>query len=107
MQTATRRLASVIFGLAALLGGGSAMGAWTLQYASQPGAYVGNGNSETITDAQGTLYLESMAPDHVGFYYLDTTNLPSTVVFWNVDFSAPSGQTLSVGTYTAERWPFN
>lgn len=79
----------------------------TLSFTSEPGDYIGQGLSRTYYLGDGTwsAFYDTTFGSHVGIRIL---NLPgSQLWWWDLDFAAPRGQMLTVGTYEgAARYPF-
>jgi hypothetical protein len=73
-----------------------------LSFTSQPGDYIGGGQSRTFTPADGPFNAyasQDLREVHVSVF-------PSGS-FWFLDLAAPAGQQLSPGSYeNAARWPF-
>src|SRR5215469_296742 len=76
----------------------------SLSLVSDTGDFVGLGQTTFLTPADGTFNAQGISTgNHVGVFFLG--NQPG--IFWSLDFAAPNGQTLAVGTYPgATRWPF-
>lgn len=76
----------------------------TLSYTSDPGDYIGGGQSASYdTSAGDTLTVSASSDDRVVGIGVDGANGD----WWDLDFAAPQGQTLTPGTYTgAVRYPF-
>jgi hypothetical protein len=70
---------------------------------SQPGDFIGQGQSVTLTPNDGTFTARQNSPNSVSIFFLGF-QLGS---FWSLDFAAPQGVPLNVGTYQgATRFPF-
>lgn len=76
----------------------------SLSMNSDPGDFIGQGQTFFFTPADGTFSANGAAGSNVvtfSFFGNDGQ-------FWFLDFAAPSGQALAVGSYTgATRYPFN
>jgi hypothetical protein len=71
--------------------------------ASEPGDYIGQGQTLLFTPDMATI----QASSNVGNGEVHVTVFPFAGGFWFLDFAAPSGQSLLPGAYEqAERWPF-
>ena len=76
---------------------------WTLFFASQAGDSIGQGQTRTFTNADGTLTIGS-STNSVSARLMS----PSFATSWSADFSAPTGTSLLPGVYnTARRYPFS
>ncbi len=74
-----------------------------ISFNSQEGDYIGQGESRVWSDGSGTFSSNSTIdkPNVV------TINFTSDENWWTLDFAAPVGQSLSVGSYVnATRYPF-
>jgi hypothetical protein len=70
---------------------------------SQPGDFIGQGQTLTLTTNDGTFTARQNTPNSVSIFFLGF-QLGS---FWLLDFAAPQGVPLSVGIYDgATRFPF-
>lgn len=75
----------------------------SLSLVSDPGDFVGGGQTTFLTPAEGTFNAQGVS----GGSHVSVSFFGSPGVFWFLDFAAPSGQPLAVGTYTgAARFPF-
>ncbi|MBD1902739.1 hypothetical protein NDI44_11595 [Trichocoleus sp. DQ-A3] len=71
-----------------------------IQFNSQPGDYIGGGIAQTFTPLDGYITASSNG-NGVSLNFNGDT-------WWNLDFMAPEGETLVLGTYEgATRYPFN
>lgn len=82
----------------------AASAANSIGYVSQQGDYIGQGQTKSYTDADGTFtsnhYTDAGA--HISFEH--ATNF---AIWWDVDLMAPQGARLAPGTYLgATRYPF-
>jgi Putative Ig domain len=74
----------------------------SLSLNSDPGDFVGGGQTLFLTSADGTFNASGTSGSGVV-----SVSLEGPLQFWFLDFAALSGQPLAVGTYTgAARWPF-
>jgi uncharacterized delta-60 repeat protein len=79
------------------------LGTTSLYLNSQPGDYIGQGQTNTWTPATGAFTVNRNFDNGVSFSYQDTN--PN--VWWYVDFAAPNNATLVPGLYgNAARFPF-
>lgn len=75
-------------------------GATFIYFDSQPGDWIGGGQKNMYTLANGTISASNTS-NHVSLYF----NGGST--WWNLDFASPSGTNLGVGVFEgAARYPF-
>jgi hypothetical protein len=76
----------------------------TLSFTSDPGDYIGGGQSASYnTGAGDTLNVTGSSDDRIVHANVDGANGD----WWYLDIAAPQGQTLTPGTYTgATRYPF-
>jgi hypothetical protein len=87
----------------------SSPGSTFLDLRSDPGDYIGAGESHryTLTDSvwQTRVDVGVLEPNHV---WVSLRPVDNTLRWWwTFDVSAPTGQSLKVGTYeNARRWPF-
>src|SRR5262245_24006438 len=78
-------------------------GITSLLLTGDPGDYISGGQTQFYTDADGAFGASSNYPNGVSLSF----HTPSYSHWWYLDFSAPGGQYLTVGTYTdALRFPF-
>jgi uncharacterized delta-60 repeat protein len=78
-------------------------GGTSLYLNSQPGDYIGQGQTNTWTTATGSFGASRNFDNGVSFSYQDT----NPAVWWYVDFAAPYNATLTPGYYGgATRFPF-
>ena len=80
-----------------------------LDLRSDPGDYIGAGESHryTLADSiwQARVTVGVVEPNHVSISLRPINN--SLSWWWNLNLSAPTGQSLKPGTYeNARRWPF-
>lgn len=74
----------------------------SLSLTGQPGDYILGGQSKFLTPADGTFSVHGTTDGGVV-----TVTFFSATEFWSLDFAAPSGQPLTLGSYTgAARYPF-
>jgi hypothetical protein len=74
-----------------------------LSFVSEPGDFIGMGQSLTVTPADGAAFTAQVSQD--GGQIAITVFPPNT--FWFVHLAAPAGQPLAPGSYeSATRWPF-
>jgi len=74
-----------------------------LRYVSEPGDYIGQGETHEYTPADGTFTASRNFDDGVQIYFNGTS--PS--VWWYANFAAPFSVPLTPGYYpNATRWPF-
>ena len=79
-------------------------------YTSSPIAWVGAGQTVTVTPLEGFDFSISNSQSGVSFFINDFSNNPDfwSTRWWSLDFAAPAGQPLQVGHYSdATRFPFN
>jgi hypothetical protein len=82
-----------------------------LTFASEPGEYVGNGETHTyaLVDANWTALADagtSRTTPHVQIRLIQP--VATNGFFWELHFGAPAGRTLAVTAYDdAREWPFN
>jgi hypothetical protein len=70
---------------------------------SQPGDFIGQGQTLTLTTNDGTFSARQNTPNSVSIFFLGF----QAGSFWGLDFAAPQGAPLSVGVYEgATRFPF-
>jgi hypothetical protein len=82
---------------------GAKAGVTSLTMVSDAGDYIGGGQFYFYTPNDGTFTGQSSSNQIVTFSF----NTPTYSHWWNLDFAAPSGQSLSLGSYTgAARFPF-
>lgn len=75
----------------------------SLTMTSDPGDYIGGGQSISLTPADGTFNASQNYDQGVSVSFQGS----QPGVFWYLDFAAPNNQLLAVGTYTgAVRFPF-
>jgi hypothetical protein len=73
-----------------------------LQMTSEPGDYIGQGNTYTISTETHTFNANRNYDNGVSFYLT-----AAGADFWHVDFAAPDEAELTAGSYPgATRWPF-
>jgi hypothetical protein len=73
----------------------------TLHYESEPGDYIGIGETHTYTEADGTFAINQNYDNGVNVIFYNIGE------YWNLNFAAPYEAELSVGYYpNAQRWPF-
>ncbi|MEM7050722.1 MAG: hypothetical protein AAF604_13735 [Acidobacteriota bacterium] len=97
MRFAISMLACLIFSTAA------SAHSVTYTYDSEPGDFIGQGQSATWTDRDGTWTIGRNGAGGVSFDF-DQMPGPST---WSLDFAAPGGIELTIGDFpNAERFPF-
>src|SRR5262249_102733 len=78
-----------------------APGVTSLTMFSQPGDYIGQGQTYSYTPQTGTFMVNRNFDNGVSIYYSGGGH------WWNLDFAAPFDATLTPGTYAnATRWPF-
>lgn len=71
---------------------------------SEPGDYIGQGQTQMFTPATGTFSSSSAIDNVASFSYFDTLNAGK---WWHLYFASPWDTTLTPGTYlNATRWPF-
>src|SRR5262249_1508443 len=76
-------------------------GVTSLIMVSQPGDYIGQGQSYSYTPQTGTFFANRNFDNGVSIFYAGGGHS------WNLDFAAPFDATLTPGTYAnATRWPF-
>jgi uncharacterized delta-60 repeat protein len=81
----------------------AASGTTSLYFNSQPGDFIGQGQTHTWTPTTGTFGVSRNYDNGVSFSYQDHT--PS--VWWYLDFAAPNHATITPGVYAnATRFPF-
>ena len=87
--------------------GPSAPATTFLTFNSMPGDYIGQGESHRYALADGVWYaLASPLNGPPNQVYIEVTNFTQGW-WWSMDFAAPKGQPLKVGTYdAARRYPF-
>lgn len=74
----------------------------SLSMTGDPGDFILGGQTKFLTPSDGTFFVNGTASSGVV-----SMTLFGPTEFWSVDFAAPSGQPLVVGTYTgAARFPF-
>lgn len=74
----------------------------SLSMTGDPGDFILGGQTKFLTPADGTFFVNGTSSSGVV-----SMTLFGPTEFWSVDFAAPSGQSLAVGTYTgAARYPF-
>jgi len=72
----------------------------TLHYDSEPGDYIGQGETRTYTEADGTFTIFRNYDNGVNVNFQNEE-------WWNLNFAAPYEAELSVSFYpNAQRWPF-
>jgi hypothetical protein len=79
------------------------------QFVSAPGDYIGQGQTVILTPTQVTFNTQNTVGSNVVSFYLNNFSISPSgpYIFWSVDFSAPNGAPLAVGTYlNATRYPF-
>src|SRR5262249_27814231 len=75
-------------------------GITSLTMVSQPGDYIGQGQTYSYTPQTGTFMVNRNFDNGVSIYYSGGGHS------WNLDFPAPFDATLTPGTYSnATRWP--
>jgi hypothetical protein len=82
------------------------LGTNSLSFVSDPGDYVGQGWT-VLHEAPTSTFTATLDPsrNHVGFRIVGSDGIGT--LDWTLDFAAPQGQQLAVGTYmNATRWPF-
>ncbi len=74
-------------------------------FVSEPGEYVGGGQTLSYSPENANFSVSrSPSNNSIGFWIRSFTN---TSDYWSVNFAAPAGESLEVGTYTgATRYPF-
>src|SRR5262249_64034 len=76
-------------------------GVTSLVMVSQPGDYIGQGQTYNYTPATGPFYPNPNFDNGVSIFYAGGGH------YWNLDFAAPFDATLTPGSYAnATRWPF-
>jgi uncharacterized delta-60 repeat protein len=76
-------------------------GVTSLSMVSQPGDYIGQGQSYSYTPQTGTFTISRNFDNGVSIAYSGGSH------WWHLDFAAPFDATLTPGTYAnATRWPF-
>ena len=99
MRTTTVRIA--LIAATASLASVSAWAQSTLYFQSQPGDFIGQGQTATYTDIDG-----SFGANGGGTRRIDVA-FTSVGFSWFLNFEAPEGQVLGAGMYEgATRWPF-
>ena len=95
---------TIVFSVAMLLTAAEARAAVTsLLLTGDPGDYISGGQTQFYTDADGAFGASRNYHNGVSISF----HTPSYSHWWYLDFSAPGGQYLTVGTYTdALRFPF-
>ena len=95
---------TIIFSVAMLLMAAEAQaGVTSLLLTGDPGDYISGGQTQFYTDADGAFGASRNYHNGVSLSF----HTPSYSHWWYLDFSAPGGQYLTVGTYTdALRFPF-
>ena len=72
-----------------------------LRYISTAGDYIGGGIQQTLKTPNASISIDGSNPQRVGASVSDPNN------WWSLDFAAPTGATLAVGSYAdASRYPF-
>jgi hypothetical protein len=98
-------VATLIAGVQAIVPSSPANAATTgtfLSFTSDPGDYIGQGQTVTYTPATA-----SFSSTQDGSNFSSRTNDPTYSFWWDLHLTAPVGQTLTVGSYNnATRWPF-
>ena len=85
---------------------GPSTGATFFSYKSSPGEYVGAGESHRYAFGDGQWQAQANATGQVERISVSVIGLPGSA-YWSLDFAAPPGQALAVGTYeAARRYPF-
>jgi len=86
-----------------LLAANAQAGVTSLLLSGDPGDYISGGQTQFYTDADGAFGASRNYQNGVSLSF----HTPSYSHWWYLDFSAPGGQFLTVGTYTgALRFPF-
>src|SRR5262249_53127437 len=76
-------------------------GVTSLTMVSQPGDYIGQGQTYSYTPQTGTFFANRNFDNGVSIFYSGGGH------GWNLDFAAPFDAPLAPGTYgNATRWPF-
>jgi hypothetical protein len=104
MRKHSQLFSVLVLALVALTFAIPAVGETSLVMHSEPGDYIGLGRDYFITDADGNFIgYGSQNKDYAGIYI----SCSQLCLFWYLDFKAPSGQQLLVGSYpNATRYPF-
>lgn len=77
-------------------------------YTSSPASWVGQGETVSVSPDLGFEFIVSRNFDNgISFSIRNDASGPAQSSWWYLDFAAPSGVPLSVGSYLgATRWPF-
>lgn len=90
---------------------GQAAAATEFYFTSSPTSWVGEGQTVSVSPSSGFYFTPSRTFDNGAsftIYELATDPEGQYLKLWNLDFSAPFGENLSVGNYDdASRWPFH
>jgi hypothetical protein len=82
----------------------------SLSFVSDPGDYIGQGESHSYGLADGTwraTFSSFNGVDHVSVQLTNFNGPTGSWFWWYLDFAAPKGQRLTIGTYeAARRYPF-
>jgi hypothetical protein len=98
MRMRTLSWALAVWGTMLSAGVAQAQTANTLYFQSQPGDYIGGGQTATYTAGTFTAY---SSLGHIEIAYSDPSH------WWYLNFAAPQGDALATGAYEgAVRWPF-
>lgn len=73
-------------------------------YTGSPTSWVSQGNTATLTPANGYTFLPQVLPGSTSGITISVNNFP--VGNWTIEFGGPNGQSLSPGTYLNAMRPF-
>jgi hypothetical protein len=105
IRAIAQRSAGVLIFLAATLWSVCASGLTQIDFVSDPGDYVGGGQTFSLTPADGSI-VATPSGSGVSINFLGTPFV-SPKTFWNLIFVPIEGATLTPGNYpSAQRWPF-
>ncbi len=91
----------------AVAGSNASANSTILFYKSDPGDYIGRGETVTLTQDDVDFSVSRNFDNGVRFYLNNFNHaLPTEYIWWNLDFAAPDSVPLEVGTYeNASRFP--